>query len=340
MKNHDPADTAPSAPRTSGTGRKVFIGVVVLAALTVAGVAGWLYYEEIQARNEAVARLDQATVHVEIADATVLAVDEVVRAEIDREVGERAAELIPRVPGAREELITAIRLIGQARVDLPENEAQYAIALEESARTRIMMLDAAETILEYNVKAAAALDPALAAWALAVEAGETSVRAVQEYNKLTREGVTRSATLTREAEVKILDARKLFSEAATGFPEVDFGPYLEYCDEKYAALQISKRADQAYLAGRLAEANTLSEQYNAAEKALAVKAASLPASPAELIAAAYERHAAEATEDYFDARAKATEADARLREAAGREPDGGQPDAEPGRETTPVPGTE
>lgn len=328
-----PVATGPE-PGGLSTGWKVVIALVVLAALTAIGVGWWLYYETTQARNAAIERLNEATALVESADDVVLAVDAVVRAEIDADVGEQAAELQDELPGAREELSSAIRLIGQARVDLPDDELVYAQALEDSALARIDMLDDASTILEYNVKAAAALDPALDAWSLVVEAGDLSIQAVESYNELTRESVTRSAELTGEAAEKVREAQALFSEAATGFPEVDFEPYLEYCAEKLAALEISKEANEAYLADRPEAANELSQRYNEAEQALAELAAELPASPAELIANGYERYAAEATEDYFDARARATDADGRLREAAGEgdvgidEEDGPPPDDE------------
>jgi len=180
------------------------------------------------------------------------------------------------------------------------------------------MLEHAEPILDANRKAASALGPATRGWELILEANDLSRSAVEEYNKLTRESVTRSAELTRESNDKVTQASDLFSQAATGFPEADLSMYVEYAEQKAAALAISMQADEAFLANRPAEANTLGDRFNEAEKELAEKARELPDSPAEPIAAAYEDLAGTATESYFQARARATEADARLREADGR----------------------
>ncbi len=328
------SEPPPEPPPSRGRGMKITLVVLAVIAVAILGLALWFQNETRKVQEAAVAELDEATALVERADTVVLEVDEVVRAEIDSEVGERAEQIGPQIPSAREDLADAIRLINRARPNLPEGELDYADALQEAADARLEMLEKAETILEFNVKAAAALDPALEAWELVVEAGNITVQAVEEYNKLTRESVTRSSELTAEAEEKVTRARELFSEAATGFPEVDFDAYLEYCDEKIAAIAISKQADAAFLANNPQEANTLSARYNDAEQALAEKATELPASPAELIADAYERFAGEATEEYFEARARATDADARLRALAGVDavPDEGEAESEDGDE--------
>ncbi len=309
----------PEEPTPPRTGPRIALIAITVIAVAMLGLALWFQHETRKEQQAAVAQLDEATALVERADEVVLEVDEVVRAEIDTELGARAEQLEPRLPSAGEDLATAIRLIERSRPNLPEGELDYADALREAADARLEMLEKAETILEFNIKAAAALEPALEAWGLVVEAGSLTVEAVEEYNKLTREGVTRSSELTGEAEEKVGRAQELFSEAATGFPETDFDAYLEYCDEKLAAIEISKQADVAFLADRPQEANTLSARYNDAERELAEKAAELPASPAEPIADAYERHAGEATEEYFEARARASEADGRLRMLAGVE---------------------
>ena len=320
----------PTTPPVPGTGaaepgpkprRGMTIAAVAVALLALAalGVAGWMYYETTNAQRAAVERLDQATALVESADAVVLDLDEIVRAELDSEVATQAADVAGRVPGAVGELEDAVSLIAEAMDDLPDSEVAYARALGSSAEARLHMLEEADPILDANRRAAIALGLSTRAWALTLEANELSREAVEEYNKLTRESVTRSSELGRQSEAKIREAKELFSEAATGFAEADLDAYIEYADAKIAALAISKQADEAFLDNRPADANRLGEQYNEAEKALAEKASALPASPAEPIAAAYEELAGAATERYLQARARATEADARLREASGQD---------------------
>lgn len=318
-----PAVSGEASPPPRGPRKDVMALVIVAATIAIValGIAGWMYYEITTAQRAAVELLENATELVESADAVVLDFDEVVRAEIDSEMTTRVAGVADRVPGAVDDLEEALDLIAESLEDLPDDEIAYARALESSARARLEMLEGADTILDANRKAAAALGPATEGWDLLLESNQLSREAVEEYNKLTRESVTRSAELTREADTKIREAKTLFSEAATGFPEAELSTYIEYSDAKIAALEISKQADEAFLADRPAEANTLSERFNEAERELAEKAAELPATPAEPIAAAYESLAGAATEAYFQARARATEADARLREV-GDPPDG------------------
>jgi hypothetical protein len=315
-----PAAAEAAAPPPGGP-RKGLIAVVVavaVVALVALGVAGWMYYETTTTQRAAVELLEQATVLVERADAVVLDLDEIVRAEIDSEMATTTVEVAEAVPGAVDDLEEALALIDESLEDLPDDEIAYARALQSSARARLEMLEQADPILEANEKAAIALGPATRAWALVLESNDLSRQAVAEYNKLTRESVTRSAELTAQSTAKATEAKALFSEAATGFPEADLSMYVAYTDAKLAALAISKQADEAFLGNRPAEANTLGDRFNEAERALAEKARELPESPAVPIAAAYEELAGAATDSYLQARARATEADARLREVDGR----------------------
>lgn len=315
-----PPSATPAAPPPTG-GRKggMTAVVIVIAAVAVIAlaVAGWMYYQTTSSQRAAVEQLEQATGLVESADAVVLDLDEIVRSEISSEMTTQVAEVAEAVPGAVEDLEEAVVLIDESLEELPDDEVAYARALQDAAEARLDMLEQADPILEANGKAAAALGPATRAWDLILEANTLSREAVAEYNKLTRESVTRSAELTRQSNAKVTEAKALFSEAATAFPEADLSMYIVYTDAKLAALLISKQADEAFLGGRPAEANTLGEKFNDAEKALAEQASELPASPAVPIATAYEELAAGPTEAYFQARARATEADARLREAGG-----------------------
>jgi len=315
-----PATAEAPAPPPGGPRKGIFAMVIVVAILALAalGVAGWRYYETTTAQRAAVELLEGATALVERADSVVLELDGIVRAEISSEMATTTVEVAEAVPGAVDDLDEALVLIDESLVNLPDDEIAYARALQSSARARLEMFEEAGPILDANRKAATALGPATQGWALVLEANDLSRQAVAEYNKLTRESVTRSAELTAQSTAKTTEAKALFSQAATGFPEADLSMYIEYTDAKLAALAISKQADEAFLGNRPAEANTLGDRYNEAERALAEKAKTLPESPAVPIAAAYEELAGAATETYLQARARATEADARLRQADGR----------------------
>ncbi|MFU8890912.1 MAG: hypothetical protein ACNA76_04525, partial [Anaerosomatales bacterium] len=252
----------PGGPRKDLTAVAVVVAGIALIALAI---AGWMYYETTTAQRAAVDKLEDATALVESADAVVLDLDEIVRSEISSELVTRTVEVADAVPGAVNELEEALALIDEALEDLPDDEIAYARALQSSARARLEMLEYAEPILDANRKAASALGPATRGWELILEANDLSRSAVEEYNKLTRESVTRSAELTRESNDKVTQASDLFSQAATGFPEADLSMYVEYAEQKAAALAISMQADEAFLANRPAEANTLGDRFNEAE---------------------------------------------------------------------------
>ena len=293
--------------------RWIIIAVLVLAVIGAAA-GGYAWYRQSQAQGAAQSKIDEAITLVEDADVVVLDVDEIVRAEITPEVGAQAEEVRERVPEAIADLGRATALIDEAVPDLPEDDVEHARAVKASAEARAEMLGPVEPILEANIKAAAALQPALDAWAAVLEAETLADRAIAEYNKLTNEDVTRSQTLTADALAKYQEAKELFSTAATGFPEADFSAYTDYVAGKIELLGISKQANDAFLAGNKAQANTLSNQYNVKDKELVALAAELPETPAEVVASAYEALAGEATTRYFEARQRATDADAALKD--------------------------
>jgi hypothetical protein len=175
------------------------------------------------------------------------------------------------------------------------------------------MLEHGELILEANSQAAEAIDHALAGWDLILEAETLSDDAVKEYNKLTDDAVAQSKKLASDAKTRAEEAKTEFESAAAALPGADFTPYIEYAEAKAAALAVSIKADDAFLEDRPTDANTLNDQYNDAEKTLIALAKTLPASPVEPIKTAYEALAAEPTEEYFEARDRATASDALLR---------------------------
>lgn len=306
-------------PGPDASPKKLTVVIIAIAVIAIAalGVAGWMYYKTTSTQRAAIEQLEEATALVRGADEVVLALDAIVQAEVASVTTTQVAEVTDAVPGAADGLEQAIERIDACVEDLPESEIAYTRALRDAASSRLDMLAQADPILEANGKAAAALRSATDAWALVLEADELSRKAVAEYNKLTSESVTRSTELTKQSTAKTTEAKELFSQAATAFPEADFAPYLTYVDKKLAALALSKQADELFLGGKPAEANALGDKFNAAERELAALAAKLPASPAVPIAEAYESLAGKATKLYFQARAQATEADARLREVDG-----------------------
>lgn len=309
-----PTQTA-SEPERRRSVITVAIVVVALIAIVALGVAGWAYYKNTSAQRAAVDQLGEATALMKAADEVVLALDTVVQSEIASITAAQLGDVKEEVPSTTGKIGKALDLIDEAVADLPASEVAYARALRDTAVARLAMLEQAEPILDGNAKMLAALGPATEAWSLVDEGTELSREAVVQYNKLTKESITQSTALTGQAMAKFTEAKELFSKAATAFPEADLEQFVAFCGQRVTALTYSKQANEAHLAGKIAEANALGDKFNSAERDLVAKAGKLPASPKVPIAAAYDALVSEASARYFQARAQATEADSRLREA-------------------------
>jgi hypothetical protein len=293
-------------------GRTALFVVAVIVALGVIVAAGVYGYRETTARRAALDQLAEATTLVLRADETVLATDEIVRAEITTDLASQISEVASDVPEAIGDLRSALDLIGTAKQNLDEERLAEADALAASATARIDMLDLVGPILEVNSKAAGALEPARNAWDRLAKGEELMDKAVAEYNKLTKDAVEASRTLSDQAEVEYKAARDGFAVAHEAFPEAGLDAFVKFAENKIALVGISKQADAAYLAGKLVEANTISDSFNAKDKELVEEAKKLSDTPETAIAAAYERLAGEPTTAYFAARDEATKADAAL----------------------------
>jgi len=290
--------------------RAVLVAVaVVVVVFAAAGVIGT---KAISRRFEGARNLDKATRLLEEADAVVLDVDEVVRAEASPEISSRARKLLERVDAAELDLEQVVSLIDRSLPYMTENEQEQANLNRAAAVARLEMLDPARTILEASAKAGDALEPSRAGWDLVVSGEKLADDSVRQYNRLTKASVAASSRLAKQAEDKLRSARPFFSEAATAFPEAGFDRYTSFVDAKISLLSLSRRSNTLWLAGKVAEANAAINRYNAAEKKVIALGAALPESPGAAVASAYERLADAATKEYFAARERATKADAEL----------------------------
>ncbi len=289
----------------------IVTSVLVIVVLVAAGVIG---SSAISRRFKGARQLDRAMLLLEQSDAVVLDVDEVVRAEASPDIATQATALRPKIPVARADLVEARRLIADSMDSVTEDEQKRAQLVRAAVVARIGMLEPADVILDANAKAGLALKPAQDGWTLVLGAEKLADESVRQYNKLTKDRVTRSSRLAEQASRQFRQARPYFSQAETAFPEADFKRYLDFVDGKVALLALSRRSNTAWLAGNILAANAAIRRYNAQEQRIVELARGLPQTPGKAIADAYEDLAASATERYYRAREAATKADARLDE--------------------------
>lgn len=294
-----------------GAWRTVLVWLVVLAVL---GTTGYLVWRAAGRRMAAAKQLDSALQLIKQADEVVLDVDDVVRAEVSEDVAMRAEALIERIPDAEQDIQEAVGLIDSAYPRLTEHEQLQADAMKDAAEARLKMFKVAPTVLEANVKAGYAFQPAKDGWDMVLEGSSLSKEAVKSYNKLTKAGVSQSSRLNSQAQQKVEGGKRLMSKAATNFPEADLTKFLAYADAKLALIAISRSSDSAWLRGKVEDANKLIAKYNTEEARVIALAKVLPESTGKVIADAYEKLAASPTDEYFKAREKASSADNRLKQ--------------------------
>ncbi|MDO9557688.1 MAG: hypothetical protein Q7J82_08975 [Coriobacteriia bacterium] len=305
-------DTFEKAPRRK-SGR-VWIAIVAVLVLALIGAAVYLGLQQMGRQRAAESDLDEAVTILTGVEDAVIAVDEVVQAEIVPGLEATATAALDMLPQARKDLAEAIELLTGARVDLREDDQVLAQALQTAAEARSDMLQEAEPILSANKAAAEALQLSTDAWALVAEAEKLSQDAVAQYNKHTKDSVTQSTEFSKQAVQKLTTARSAMATATVAFPDAKLQQFVDYIDARQKLLESSMSIDATWLAGKLEEANGMLAAYATQETALIEQGKTLPASPSIAIADAYEALAAEATDRYFMARDRARAADDRVRE--------------------------
>lgn len=290
--------------------RRVWIAGGLGVAVLVAVVAGGA----LVARSRgASAELDRAVALIEGADRLVVEVDEVVRSQVTSELADPVAGAQPKVAQADDLLNEAIKVIEEASPRLSDEQSARASGLTQAATARLDMLAQAPAILDATAKAARALPLATAAWTRVLAADRLSDRAVSAYNKLTDAGVKESQRLNKQVATDLAAAREGFAQAEAAFPEADFEAYLAYVDLRIQLNGLSQRSDADWLAGELAKANAAIVTYNQLDARAVAAAKELPQTPESAVANAYVAVADAATDEYYAARERATEADRQLR---------------------------
>jgi hypothetical protein len=306
-----PLPTPADVDRFRRRRRLALLGLALAGAVLVVLVV--VGYQTFTKRLAAAEKLDRATALVEDADAIVVQIDEVIRAEVTPELAERARGASERVERGEELLDDAIALIAQATDDLTDDERERAALLRSSAETRLDLLEVAPKIVEANAQAASALPLADEGWQALLDADKLSDRAVTRYNKLTKAGVAESQKLNRQAATKLALARSRFDSAENAFPGAPFEDYLAYVDLRIRLNRLSQQSDKAWLAKRIAKANSIIASYNREDRKAVAKAKQLT-DPAQTVADAFDEVTGDLSEEYYEARDRALEADQALRD--------------------------
>lgn len=302
----------PTDPAEVRRDRIVWTTLIVLGVIVATGALA-LGWRVIQGRLEAAKQLDRAMALLKQSDATVTAVDEIVRTGGSPDAAERAEEIAPRVETARTELAEANALAGAGYDRLTDDEQKRARLVQASAVARGEMLASAEPVLASTTKAAAALKLAEEAWARTLAADALARQSVADYNKLATADVKDALAAGEKATAGFTAARNLFSQAASAYPEAGLDAYVSYASARLTLTKLSARAQKAWLAGKSDQADDAIAAYNKKSAAVVGDAKKLPGPPSGAITQAYATGADGPSSAYFKARERAVEADTALK---------------------------
>lgn len=307
MSETDIAPASPTPPTQPLMRRRLrwlrwLMTVVVVGALTVAGVYGWRAIERVRTAESELAR---ASAILEAAEPDLLVVDEAIQTEIEAAESTRAAHAIELAGTVGERALEAARVVDDVMGSLDDDKIPLAKAVKESAEARAEMMEIAPSILEADRNASIAIPLADQAVAEIKSAEDLSAQAVAEFNKHTAASVKASDDLSIQAAGKLQAAQSLLTSATAAFPGADFSAFTGYVEAKVSLIALAKEIDALWLAGDIAGSNTKLAAYNTRDAEIVAMAQALPASVRDPIANAYNAVTAEPSKRYFEARERA-----------------------------------
>lgn len=332
MTSSEDADSAPGTAESAGrrsvgestSARAALKWVVVVVLLALAATAGCVGWKLLTRSRTAQRAVSEASALLEGAEDDLLVVDAAVQMDISSSVTTQAVDASALAKSVHSEVTRASTKLSEAMPDLPADLQALAKALKDSADARAEMMQVAPTILEADVKAAAAIGSADQAVAEIKAAEELSAQAVVEFNKHTADGVKASDALSVQADEKLKSAATLFASSAAALPGTDFTAFVNYVSAKLELIALAKEIDSLWLSGNVAGSNTKLATYNQRDAEIVAMSKGLPGSVRDPIADAYTAATKDASAAYFAAREKATSAGdlvSKLRDSSGKSGD-------------------
>lgn len=292
--------------------RIIWTTLIILGVIVAAGTIA-LSWRLIEGRLGAAKELDQAVALLKGSDATVTAADEVVRAAVSTQSAAKAAAVAPLITATIAQLVEANRLAGNGFDRLTDDEQKKVRLVQAASTARAEMLKKVPAIISARSQAAQADEAAAQGWTRALAADKLALKSVASYNKLKRADMKAAAVTNAKAKAAFTEAADLLERADLAFPDARLGVFSVYIDGRLKLLAVSKKAGDAWLAGNIAEANSLRLEYNKTDEVAVQRAKQLPGTPQAAIADAYKSLVDAPVREYYKAREKAAEADKALR---------------------------
>ena len=282
-------------------------GVLVLVLFLL------VFWPVMRGRLDATKQLEQAVVLLGQAEGTTAAVDKTVAVQLSADALSSAPDVAAEILVARRELGQANQLIDDAMPHLADDEQQRATLVKTAVRARLTMLDSAPAILIASVKAVQAKTLGDRAWQLTLHAQTAETAAVRDYEGQTASTVESASVAVTTIQIELSDARDLYSQAASAFPDAGFEQYAKYVDVRRAAVaQLAQATTQWLHNGKpLAKATFANYQSSATKVSSAAK--SLPYAPGSATGAGFRKVAGSQATAYAKAEKQAEAADKALK---------------------------
>lgn len=299
--------------------RRAIVAMLVSSASVAALVIGGLYVtREYQEYTRSMGLLDKAFTEISRADELVIEMDEIVTKEVTEASRDEMASVGQGMENAELHLKAATAFAEEVTADMASQESKDAAAkVVESADARRTMMQHAEVLMKADIEALEAVSVAEEAWGIVEEANSLMQEAAALVSDTTVEN-TRESQAKSERATELLEGASAKLDEATGlYPEADFSVLREYIAKRIEQNGFAVQSDQAIYVQDKATAESFNEEYNRADAEAVDLASRLPKKPAQPILDAFQENVEEERALYFEARQRAAESDAFIREYLG-----------------------
>ena len=315
------------AVRMRGKRLMVAAGVLGAAILIAVGV-NFVYgsYQHAQEMRSGLAGLIQS---IDEPDEVVLALDERIQSieggTLEQiAAGEDSEATATEAPTARqldeaktqlEEIKASIEALQSSIADASDVETSNRALIAINAR--LNMIEAGNSILSTTTDLLQAYEKAQEGWNLLIEGDSLTRDAATLIAETSPENTLASSEISTEAITTFSQARESLSAAYNLCPDVDLSAFLDYIDLRIDAQEQALASNQAYLERSKERASEANEAYNNLEAEAASLVRNQKSDPISLFEKYFEQAIASNVATYDTERARASEADAFLRDYLG-----------------------
>lgn len=299
--------------------RRAIVTALVSSASVAALVVGGLYLtREYQEYARSMGLLDKAFTEISRADELVIEMDGIVTQEVTEASRDEMASVGQGMEDAELHLKAATAFAEEVTADMASQESKDAAAkVVESADARRTMMQYAEVLMKADIEALEAVSVAEEAWNAVEEANGLMQEAAMLVSDTTVENTKESQAKSEQATELFEGASAKLDEASGLYPGADFSVLKEYIAKRIEQNGFAVQSDQAIYIQDKATAESFNEEYNRADAEAVDLASRLPKKPAQPILDAFQKNVEEERSLYFEARQRAAESDAFIREYLG-----------------------